>query len=308
MANSYDVINLSSLAPPDAIIVPDASTIFADWLARLRELDPVFDALVESDPTYKQGEADAYQLTLALERVNDAVRAVLLASARGNDLDQIGAGFNVARLIITPADPDAVPPVDAVYEDDDAFRERIQLSWAQLNTAGARNTYRYYAKSADTGVLDADAYGPETHGKPGNVDVYVLSRIGDGNADAALVDAVSEALNDEDIRPLTDYVTVQSAVIQGYTIEATLEIPDGPDALTVLENAIEVATNYTQLSHRINTVVPLSAIYASLQQPGVTRVTLISPDRDIEAVPGQAPWCTSIKVTRKVVMEVNGGK
>jgi phage-related baseplate assembly protein len=47
-------------------------------------------------------------LTLAFQRVNDAVRAVFLASARGADLDQIGAGFNVSRLVINPGDPDAV--------------------------------------------------------------------------------------------------------------------------------------------------------------------------------------------------------
>ena len=163
MASSYDVINLSELAVPDAIVVPDAAEIFSRWLARLRELDKQFDALVESDPTFKQGEVNAYQLTLAFQRVNDAVRAVFLASARDADLDQIGAAFNVRRQIIKPGEPDAVPPIEPLLEDDDAFRERIQLSWAQLNTAGARNSYRFHAKSADTDVLDADAYGPETH-------------------------------------------------------------------------------------------------------------------------------------------------
>ncbi|EPC0949798.1 baseplate assembly protein, partial [Enterobacter hormaechei] len=100
MASSYDVINLSALAVPDAIVVPDAADIFTRWLARLRELDTEFDALVESDPAYKQGEINAYQLTLAFQRVNDAVRAVFLASARGADLDQLGAAFNVSRLVI----------------------------------------------------------------------------------------------------------------------------------------------------------------------------------------------------------------
>ena len=35
MASSYDVINLSELAVPDAIVVPDAAEIFSRWLARL---------------------------------------------------------------------------------------------------------------------------------------------------------------------------------------------------------------------------------------------------------------------------------
>ncbi|AOP95891.1 baseplate assembly protein [Enterobacter roggenkampii] len=299
MASSYDVINLSALAVPDAIVVPDAADIFTRWLARLRELDPVFDALVESDPAFKQGEINAYQLALAFQRVNDAVRAVFLASARGADLDQIGAGFNVSRLVINPGDPNAVPPVDPVYEDDDAFRERIQLSWAQLNTAGARNAYRFHAKSADNDVLDADAYGPETHNRPGEVDVYVLSRTGNGEASPSLTEKVMSELSADEVRPLTDYVSVKSATIVSYAVTAELDIPDGPDAQTVLEHAISTLTSYTRLSHRINGLVPLSAIYAALQQPGVTRVRLISPVADLEAAAGQAPWCSAINVTRK---------
>ncbi|MEG5911960.1 baseplate J/gp47 family protein [Enterobacter bugandensis] len=299
MASSYDVINLSALAVPDAIVVPDAADIFTRWLARLRELDPEFDALVESDPAYKQGEINAYQLTLAFQRVNDAVRAVFLASARGADLDQIGAGFNVSRLVINPGDPDAVPPVDPVYEDDDAFRERIQLSWAQLNTAGARNAYRFHAKSADNDVLDADAYGPETHNRPGEVDVYVLSRTDNGEASPGLTEKVMSELSADEVRPLTDYVSVKSATIVSYAVTAELDIPDGPDAQTVLEHAISTLTSYTLLSHRINGLVPLSAIYAALQQPGVSRVRLISPVADLEAAAGQAPWCSAINVTRK---------
>ncbi|ENF3168055.1 baseplate J/gp47 family protein [Escherichia coli] len=301
MAESYDVINLSDLPVPDAIVVPDAAVIFGAWLARLRELDPEFDALVESDPTYKQGEVTAFQLTLAFQRVNDAVRAVFLASAQNADLDQIGAAFNVGRMVIVPANPDAVPPTDAVMEEDEAFRERIQLSWSQLNTAGARNAYRFHARSADEDVLDADAYGPEEHGRAGEVDVYVLSREGNGTASEALLDAVSARLNADEIRPLTDFVTVKSAIINDYTVTAELEIPDGPDAGEVLENAKNTLMSYTRLANRINGMVPLSAIYAALQQTGVARVILSSPRADIEPATGTAPRCAAVNVTRREV-------
>lgn len=302
MAESYDVINLSDLPVPDAIVVPDAAVIFGAWLARLRELDPEFDALVESDPAYKQGEVTAFQLTLAFQRVNDAVRAVFLASAQKADLDQIGAAFNVERMVIVPANPEAVPPTDAVMEEDDAFRERIQLSWSQLNTAGARNAYRFHARSADEDVLDADAYGPEEHGRAGEVDVYVLSREGDGTASRALLDAVSVRLNADEIRPLTDFVTVKSAIINDYFVTAELEIPDGPDAGEVLENAKNTLMSYTRLANRINGMVPVSAIYAALQQTGVARVILSSPRADIEPATGTAPRCAAVNVTRREVL------
>ncbi|EAA9934170.1 baseplate assembly protein, partial [Salmonella enterica subsp. salamae] len=170
----------------------------------------------------------------------------------------------------------------------------------------ARNAYRFHAKSADTDVLDADAYGPETHNRPGYVDVYVLSRTGDGTAGQPLLDKVTSTLNADEIRPLTDYVTVKSATIANYAVTAELEIPEGPDASTVLNNAIDVLRSYTTLSHRIKTVLPLSAIYASLQQSGVVRVRLISPVADLEAEAGKAPWCTAINVTRKEVSTNDG--
>ncbi|MCP6059545.1 baseplate J/gp47 family protein, partial [Klebsiella pneumoniae] len=90
----------------------------------------------------------------------------------------------------------------------------------------------------DNDVLDADAYGPETHNRPGEVDVYVLSRTGNGEAGGGLIEKVMNKLSADEVRPLTDYVSVKSASIASYAVKAELEIPDGPDAQTVLENAI----------------------------------------------------------------------
>ena len=55
MANSYDVINLSELDVPDTIVVPDATENLHPVAGAPAELDKQFDALVESDPTFKQG-------------------------------------------------------------------------------------------------------------------------------------------------------------------------------------------------------------------------------------------------------------
>nr|WP_225521071.1 hypothetical protein [Escherichia coli] len=99
--------------------------------------------------------------------MNDAVRAVFLASAQKADLDQIGAAFNVERMVIVPANPEAVPPTDLIMEGDDAFRERIQLSGRNSIPQVPAMPYRFHARSADEDVLDADAYGPEEHGRAG---------------------------------------------------------------------------------------------------------------------------------------------
>nr|WP_064352206.1 MULTISPECIES: baseplate J/gp47 family protein [Pantoea] len=63
--------------------------------------------------------------------------------------------YMVQRTCASQAD--AVPPVETEMENDDAFCERIQLSWTQMKTAGGRIAYRFHAKSTDRDVLDAGA-------------------------------------------------------------------------------------------------------------------------------------------------------
>lgn len=304
MPTNTSIIDLSELPVPDAVEVPDSAALFQEWLTKLKEADAIYDALLASDPAWKQGEVVTYHTTLLYQKVNDAVRAVLLASATEADLDQLGANFNVTRLLITPAQPDAVPPVEAVYEDDTAFRERIQLSWSQLNTAGAYNAYRFHAKSADADVLDVEAYGPETHSRPGEVDVYVLSRAGDGAASADLLAKVDAALSADETRPLTDFVHIYSATLSTYVVEAELDIPTGPDASTILDNALQTLQKYQDEQHRIGAPVPLSGIYHALHQAGVIRVNLIQPTAEIASTVGAAPFCTENKITKRDVEDV----
>jgi phage-related baseplate assembly protein len=227
LATSQAIIDLSAIPVPDAVEVPDTAMLVTQIVAKYQELDTLFSALVESDPAYKWAEALAFRVALMRQQINDAVRAVLLASAGGSDLDQVGANYQVQRLVITPADDSTIPPTPAVYEDDDAFRERIQLSWARLSTAGAKNAYHYFAQSADPDVLDVKAYGPETHSQEGRVFLYVLSRSGNGTAPQPLLDKVAASVSDDETRPLTDFVSVRTAEIIPYDVVADIHIPYG---------------------------------------------------------------------------------
>lgn len=298
---AQNIIDMSQLPVPDAVEVPDSEALITQYVQKLQELDSIFDALVESDPAFKQGEALAWRVTLLRQQMNDAIRAVLLASAKGADLDQIGANFDVIRLVIKPADETTVPPTPAVYEDDDAFRARIQLSWARLSTAGAYNAYQYFALGADGDVLDAQAYGPETHNQEGRVFMYVLSRTGDGTSPQELVDKVHAAINPKDVRPLTDFVTTQSATITPYDIDADVYIPYGLDADLVLSSANEALKAYVDSVHRIGSVVARSGIDGGLHQSGVVRVVLRSPAADLLPAMGEAYWCRNITVNKVLV-------
>ncbi len=104
---------------------------------------------LESEPATKLLEENAYQETILRNRVNEAGKAVMLAFALDGDLDQLGANVNVARLTITPANPNALPPVAAVMEDNDAYRLRIQEVLDGLSVAGPKASYEFHARSSD---------------------------------------------------------------------------------------------------------------------------------------------------------------
>lgn len=291
--SAFTTIDLSTLPAPSIVEALDFETIFAAMLADLQARDPLFTALVESDPAYKILEVCAYREVLIRQRVNDAARANMLAYAVGSDLDQLAALFGVVRLVIEEADEEAVPPVPAVMESDTDFRRRIQLSLEGFSTAGPQGAYIFHALAADGDVLDVSAVSPS----PGEVEVTVLSRIGNGTASTPLLNAVEAALNDENVRPLTDSVVVQGATIVNYTVEAEIFTYPGPDSATVLAASQAALDAYIESVHRIGKDVTLSGIYAALHQPGVQRVNLIAPVANITIDPDEASWCTATDIT-----------
>lgn len=293
MAGAFTTVNLSQLPAPGVVESLDYEAILAAMLADLRARDPVFDALVESDPAFKVLEVAAYRELLLRQRVNDAARAVMLAFAEGSDLDQIGANYSVQRLVLDPGNPAAVPPVDPTYESDEDFRARIQLSPEGYTTAGSEGSYVFHGLGADADVKDIQAVSP----LPGQVTVYVLSRTGTGAASSPLLAAVTAALNAENVRPMTDQVTVLSASIVDYAITAELVMYPGPDPDVVRDAALAAVTAYAETQRRIGYDVTLSGIYAALHQPGVQRVNLASPTANLVIDEGEASHCTAITVT-----------
>lgn len=287
-------VDLSRLPVPDAVEVLDYEAILAamiaDLAARAPELAAAFT--IESDPLVKDLQVGAYRELLLRARINDAVRSVMLATAMGGDLDNLAALFGVARQVVTPADPAAIPPVAAVLEGDDALRLRTQLALEGFSTAGPRAAYEYHARSADARVADVAIDSPS----PGVVRVTLLSREGDGQASSAVLAAVSNALNAGDVRPLCDTVQVQSAQIIPFAIDARLTLLQGPDVSVILAEAQAELGRYLASIRGVGRAVRLSGIYGALNRAGVENVTLISPTADIIVGGTEAAHCTAAVV------------
>lgn len=291
--SSFTSVDLTLLTPPDIVESLDYETILARKVAQLIAIDPTYSALVESDPAYKLLQVSAYDELQLRQRINEASRANMLAYAQGSDLDQLAANFDVERLLVNPGDPSAIPPVPATYESDEDLRRRVQLSFEGFTTAGSQGSYVFAALNASGQVRDANADSLE----PGRVLVYVLSREGNGTASEQLIDTVRDAVNAEKVRPMTDQVTVLSAAVNEYAIEAVLTTYPGPDSEVVRAAAQAAAQDYADAMHRMAYDVTLSGLYAALHQGGVQRVDLIRPAANIVNGEGQASYCTSVSVT-----------
>ncbi|KFF61455.1 baseplate assembly protein [Pectobacterium brasiliense] len=293
------MIDLSQLPAPAVVEELDYEAIYTERKAVLLSLYPedqraavARTLLLESDPLVKLLQENAYRELLWRQRVNEAARAVMVAYAQGSDLDQLGANFSVSRLVITPADDSTLPPTPALMESDSDFRLRIQQSFEGLSVAGSVGAYQYHGRSADGRVADVSVFSPS----PASVTVSVLSREGDGSASPELVAIVAAALNGEDVRPVADRVTVQSAVIVPYEIDATLYLYPGPEKEPVRAAAEQKLKAYISAQHRLGRDIRRSAIYAALHVEGVQRVELTTPADDIVLTDAQASYCSGYRL------------
>jgi phage-related baseplate assembly protein len=290
-------IDLSRLAAPNVIEVIDFETLLAERKADLVALYPTDKQAevaatleLESEPLLVNLQESCYREIKLRQRVNDAARAVMLAYATGADLDHLAALLGVERLVITPAD--VTNNVAAVMESDADLRKRVQLAPESFSVAGPVGAYIATAMGADGNVLDAAATSPA----PGSVLVTVLSRDGDGTASSELLAIVADAVGAEDVRPLTDLVTVQSAEIVEYEIEATIYTFPGPDGAVVLTEARKQLDTYVADCHRIGREVAMSGLFAALHVDGVERVIITKPAATVVASETQAPHCVNSSI------------
>jgi phage-related baseplate assembly protein len=325
-------IQLSKLPAPQVVQTLDYEAEYALIAAKFKELWEDFDPALESTLPAKVLQAFIYVVVVLKQSINDAARAVMLPYATKGNLDNLGALLGVLRLVIVPADPDHGRP-DPVMEEDDDFRERITLAPSSFSVAGPEAAYVFHARSASGDVLDASATSPEpddikaivlqvlaSHGAsdelvtdmttalesaawPGQVFVSVLSRNGDGTAPAELIALVDSTVSAENVRPLTDYVTVQSATIIPFEVIADMWSFAGPDSSVAVAAAQDNLAVYLSDSRRLGRDITLSGLYAALQVAGIQNVVIHSPAETIVVGPEEAAHCTGVTLTYKGISE-----
>lgn len=304
----FAALDLSALPEMTSVVNLDFDAILEARLVELElQLSEVFDppkvaevmALarnIASSPMRYLNEASAARELYVSNQINTAIRSVFLSTARGDDLDQIGANRGVSRKVLSEADDGTI-----VYEGDDPFRARIQLVIEAWSPHGTEGSYVYWALDADDRVVDVAVYGPN-HGLDPPVPnaeahMAILSNEGDGTADQELLDAVFDHCIADNRRPVADKLSVFAVQPVQYAIEAVLHVTSPEAASAVQATARAAVEAFIAGRIRIGRKVYRTSIAAALNVKGVVDVELISPANDIEIGPFDAPYCTGIALT-----------
>lgn len=273
-------VDLAQLPPPQIIEVLDFEVILADVKAVMIAAFPdeqqasVAAALkLESEPLTILAQVIAYRELMLRQRINEGAAACMLSHSVSTDLDNLAGNLNTERLVRIPA----TETTDAEMESDTALRLRAQSAFEGLSVAGPTGAYEYFAKSASGKVADARATSPS----PAVVVVSILSTEGDGTASDELIATVNDTLSADDKRPVADRLTVQSAEIVNYEIDALLYLYPGPESEPILSAADDALRAWLAEQGKIGRDVARSAIMAALHVQGVQRVVLLNPPEDI---------------------------
>jgi phage-related baseplate assembly protein len=245
------------------------STIVADAQARLAAVGITWDVgALETDPVMILCQAFAYREMMLRARVNDAARANLLAFAGTSDLDHLAAFYDVARL-------------DG--ETDERLRDRVWLTILGRSAGGPVERYKAVAMAASLQVRDVAIW---REGRDPTVRVAVLST-DTGEASPELLASVLAALEAPEVRVVSDRFEVVSAIQTVQDVALTVRLaPDAPESRR-MDVAAAVRTAW-QAEQLLGLDLTTSWLTAKAMIPGVTRVEVTWPTKDVVALPHQA--------------------
>lgn len=261
-----DVIEVGHLPTPKLVEEISFDVLKERQIAEYKRLWPEWEDETEYEPVRAHLGVDAYSEELIRRRINEAASASHLALASGADLDIKGDARLVKRKLITPGDPNAFPPVPAVYELDDEYQRRIQLAPESWSVAGPEGAYVFWGMLPETSY-DITAVTPS----PADALITIMGRNGGGAATPEDIHNVDIAIDQYKRVPFTDRVTYRSVRVVERAWDATLHIKRGADPEEVLTEARKRAAAYTSyLKYIGRSATPVGA-YGALAVPGVER-------------------------------------
>lgn len=168
-------------------------------------------------------------------------------------------------------------PQDDGGDGDERYRERIRLAPAKFSTAGPEAAYVYHALAASTLITDVK---PVNDHEAGTVELVVVTGTDDPTQD--VLDAVLEACNKVNVRPLNDKVIAVAPERVTYDVEIKYycTADNEQTAITAVEasgGALDMFNDWQQgkIGRDLNPDKLRS--YCLAQNTGVLRMDIVSP-------------------------------
>lgn len=199
-----------------------------------------------------------------------------------NTVGEIGNGIPVGQLksmvdlypYYSKVENITVTNGGADIETDLNYRERIREIPESFTTAGSTGAYEFWTKTASQSIVDVRVTSP----KPCEVDIYVWSDI--GLATRELKDRILSVVNNEEVRPLTDKVTIKDPTVVSYPLNFTYFIGEENEAIVnIIKDRVVAETNkYVEWQKlKIGRDINTDELIKRLKIAGVKRVVINTP-------------------------------
>ena len=206
---------------------------------------------------------------LTLTGYAQTVTAEVIADRTGSVGNGLLAGSEMGLAITNSGVNSIIVATDASggneEEDDETYRERIREYGLASVSTGPEQQYEAVAKAVSSEILDAKALNLGA----GNVGVYLL--LASDTGAAAILQNVLDALSAENVRPLTDNVSVYRATDIAYTLNVRY-VSDNSSA-TSAAIAAAVSDYQAWQDQVIGRAFNPDRLMAAIYQAGATRVT-----------------------------------
>lgn len=166
---------------------------------------------------------------------------------------------------------------------DAEFYQLMKMSEDARSTAGPGGAYIYWAKSVSNEIADVKAIRPNEPitGVPMGGHVHIFALMNDGTiASPTIKERIAAACSDDEVRPLTDFVSVEDPAVIPYDIDLTYYIPiDTKQSAAEVEVAVSRAIEeyIAWQSGRLGRDINPSKLSQMLMSTGIKRVDIISP-------------------------------
>ncbi|MEW4459577.1 baseplate J/gp47 family protein [Roseibium algicola] len=268
------MIDLSSLPDPQVIEELDYETILQGFIDDVTVLFAAagidYDVgALETDPVKIVLEAFSYREIRLRTRANDVARNQILAYSTGTDLEHLASHYGVARL---------------AGETDDRLRERVQLATIGRSPGGTHERFKAIAMASSPKVRDIATWAV---GRDPTVNIAVLSTDVGGAASASLLATVRAALEDPEVRLVSDRYNVISAVQKVVAVDLSVTLtPDASeDILAELPDLIRQARDQEDL---LGLDLYRAWVSKAAMVSGVSNVVVNAPVADVVASPEEA--------------------